>query len=334
MPAQSIDLIEVRKAAKRFGDFTALNGVSFTIKKGELFGLLGPNGAGKTTMINLILGLLKATSGAIIVDGRDISRDPAYVKKIIGMMTQETVVEPDLTAKQNLELFARLYGLREAEMNKRVNEALREANLEDKANVRAGTFSGGMQRRLELVKSMINVPKILILDEPTTGLDVQNRLDMWKRIKELSKQGVTIIMTTQYLEEADSLCERIAVIDHGEIKAIGTPLELKRLVATNPILEVVAKPEALEQVAEIVRTKYKLKPEVNGEKLLAEISGDTARVVSGIMSEASKRKIEVYSISSRLTTMDDVFIKLTGSSLRDTTSNSYESPRSQMLPRR
>ena len=334
MSAQATDVIEVRKVVKKFGDFTALNGVSFTIRKGELFGLLGPNGAGKTTVINLILGLLKATSGTIIIDGRDISRDPGRIKRIIGMMTQETVVEPDLTAKQNLELFARLYGLSESEIEGRVAEALKEANLEDKAGVRAGTFSGGMQRRLELVKSMINVPKILILDEPTTGLDVQNRLDMWKRIRELSKRGVTIIMTTQYLEEADSLCERIAVIDHGEVKAIGTPLELKKLVATNPILEVVAKPEALEEVAEIVRSKYKLKPDILGGKLLVEIPRDAARVVSGIMTEASKKKIDVYSISSRLPTMDDVFIKLTGSSLRDTTSNTYESPRAHMMTRR
>ncbi|MCL5112369.1 MAG: ABC transporter ATP-binding protein [Candidatus Marsarchaeota archaeon] len=334
MAAQSNNVIEVKNVVKKFGDFTALNNVSFTIKEGELFGLLGPNGAGKTTMINLILGLLKVTSGTIIIDREDISRNPERIKKIIGMMTQETVVEPDLTAKQNLELFARLYGLSEAEMSKRVSEALKDANLEDKANVRAGTFSGGMQRRLELVKSMVNVPKILILDEPTTGLDVQNRVDMWKRIRELSKRGVTIIMTTQYLEEADSLCERVAVIDHGEVKAIGTPLELKKQVATKPILEIFAKADVLDSIAEIIRVKYKLKPEILGEKLLAEISGDTASVVSGIMKETSKRKIEIYSISSRLPTMDDVFIKLTGSSLRDTTSGTYESTRSKMMTRR
>ena len=191
------NIIEIKNLIKAFGSFTAVDNVNLNIERGKIFGLLGPNGAGKTTTISLVLGILKPTSGSIIIDGLDNIKDNALVKEKIGFMTQETIVDSDLTAYENLKIAGRLYHLRGEILESAIKNALKEADLEAFANKKAGSFSGGMKRRLYLVKSMIHSPKILILDEPTTGLDVQNRVEMWKRIDDLNKRGVTVILTTQ-----------------------------------------------------------------------------------------------------------------------------------------
>ncbi len=264
--------VEIDSIIKKFGDFTAVNGISLKIRKGEIFGILGPNGAGKTTTINMILGLLSPSSGRIIVNGMDVAKAGSEIKSEIGLMTQETVVESDLTARENLDIFARLYHVPMAEMQGRIKEALAEAELTNFADKKAGTFSGGMKRRLELVKPMLQKPRILILDEPTTGLDIQNRVNMWGHIKELNKEGVTIILTTQYLEEADELCERIAIIDHGKIKAIGTPSELKKIAGAGRILEIIVENNAdAGAVASFLKTGFKLSPEVKLDKITMHI---------------------------------------------------------------
>jgi len=236
-----LGIIELHSIVKKFGDFVAVDKISMDIKDGEIYGILGPNGAGKTTTINMILGLLDATEGSISINNLDIKRNKSKIKRIIGFMTQETVVDQDLTAEENLRIIAELYHLSSDEVDKRVKFALEESELVKFSNVKAGTFSMGMQRRLNLVKSMMHSPRILILDEPTTGLDVQNRLNMWKRIRYLNKKNITIILTTQYLEEADALCDRISIIDHGRIVAAGTPSELKKMVGSGDILEISAK---------------------------------------------------------------------------------------------
>ncbi len=197
--------VDIKNLKKLFGNFTAVDGVSFSIGKGEIFGILGPNGAGKTTTISTILGIEKQTDGKIVVDGLDNLKHPKEVKQIIGFMAQETIVDSELTGRQNLALGADLYHIPKSEIPSKVSFALRESQLEKFADVKASNYSGGMKRRLYLVKSMLHEPKLLILDEPTTGLDIQNRVQMWKDIRKLKADGVTIILTTQYLERLDGL---------------------------------------------------------------------------------------------------------------------------------
>jgi ABC-2 type transport system ATP-binding protein len=311
-------IIEIKNLVKKFGDFTALDGIDLSIKEGEIFGLLGPNGAGKTTIINVMLGLLKQTSGTVYINGLDNLKNIEKIKQSIGMMTQETVVEPELTARQNIRLFAELYHVPNNIITKTVNGALEEADLVKFADVKAGTFSGGMKRRLELVKSMVHDPKILILDEPTTGLDIQNRSQLWERIKQLNKEGMTIILTTQYLEEADFLCGRIAIIDHGKIKAMGTASELKALVGTGNVLEIIAKLNDVNDIVKILK-KHGLDPEVKGDKITAILTKDTTKIFNKVSNAIEDEKINVLAISTHLPTLDDVFIKLTGSQIRDST---------------
>ncbi len=311
------NIIEIKNLIKAFGSFTAVDNVNLNIERGKIFGLLGPNGAGKTTTISLVLGILKPTSGSIIIDGLDNIKDNALVKEKIGFMTQETIVDSDLTAYENLKIAGRLYHLRGEILESAIKNALKEADLEAFANKKAGSFSGGMKRRLYLVKSMIHSPKILILDEPTTGLDVQNRVEMWKRIDDLNKRGVTVILTTQYLEEADRLCDKIAIIDHGKIVASGTASELKKQVSEGSVIEIIADTSVVEQVVKLLRTKLKLEVNLEDEKIEAFVAKDDIKMVSKVADAIYKEKIPIASISLRLPTMDDVFIKLTGSSIRD-----------------
>lgn len=329
------NILEIRGLVKRFGDFTAVNGIDFEIKEGEIFGILGPNGAGKTTTINMVLGLLKPTSGTITVNGIDISKgDGNTVKMMMGLMTQETVVDGDLTAYDNLEIAAQLYHVPTGKIPQKIAEALDEAELTQFSNKAAGTFSGGMQRRLALVKAMIQDPKLLILDEPTTGLDIQNRVSMWGHIRDLVKGGVTIILTTQYLEEADALCDRIAIIDHGKIKAIGTASELKRMVGTGRIMEMIFEnADHASQGAAVIKSHFKVNTTVKGDRVDAVIEHWDPRVLTEVMSALERKKIDVSSVNVHFPTLDDVFIKLTGSGMRDTASGEYTSARSDMFVR-
>ncbi len=322
--------VEIKNLKKSFGDFQAVKGINFNIKKGEIFGLLGPNGAGKTTTLNMILGLLTPTSGTIIIEGYENVNNLLTVKQLMGFMTQETVVDGYLTARDNLTIFAKLYHVPKDEVDKRVMHALEEANLEEFADKPAGTFSGGMQRRLNLVKSMIQEPKILILDEPTTGLDVQSRVGMWKNIKDLNKKGITIILTTQYLEEADVLCDRIAIIDHGEIKALGTASELKRMVSQGNILEITLNPVDIERVKKLISTKFGLNIVIENDKLKSDIEKNSMEISLKVAQYLEKEKINVLAYSMHLPTLDDVFIKLTGSSFRDTTSSENSASKARL----
>lgn len=313
--------VDIKNIKKTFGTFQAVKGISFSIKKGEIFGILGPNGAGKTTTLNMVLGLLKPTSGSITIEGYDNVKESLKVKQMIGFMTQETVVDGYISARDNLNIFAKLYHVPENEIEMRVNKALDDANLKEFAEKPAGTFSGGMQRRLNLVKSMLQEPKILILDEPTTGLDVQSRFGMWESIKKLNEKGITVILTTQYLEESDALCDRIAIIDHGEIKAIGTASELKRMVSQGNILEITLKPEDIEKAKKIISSKFKLELVLEGDKIRSTIDKDAMEISIKVAQQLEKEKINVLAYSVHLPTMDDVFIKLTGASFRDSTSS-------------
>lgn len=322
--------IEIEKLTKRFGDFTAVNGIDLSIKEGEIFGLLGPNGAGKSTTISMILGLIRPTSGRVLVDGMDMGKNPQQARNEIGIVTQETVVEAELTAEQNLMIFGRLHHIPPAELKKDIDFALELSDLTAFRHAYAGTFSGGMKRRLETAKSLMHAPKILLLDEPTTGLDVQNRTKIWNLLREInSKQNITILMTTQYLEEADQLCNRIGIIDHGKLIALGTPNELRQKIGMSNVIEITADKEELPKVVAIFK-KIGLEPKMLNNKVVAPGGAKSTENIEKIITAISKGRIKIQNISMHEPTIDDVFLKLTGAEARDT-AGSYKSSRGGMM---
>ncbi len=310
--------IELTGLVKRFGELAAVNGVDLKIKKGEIFGLLGPNGAGKSTTINMLLGLFQPTSGTVLVGGINMRDKPDVAKRNMGVVTQETVVEPELTAEQNLMIFGKLYHIQEPELKKNIDFALDLADLKEFRNSYAGTFSGGMKRRLETSKALMHAPQILLLDEPTTGLDVQNKSKIWALLRRINKeQGVTILLTTQYLEEADQLCNRIGIMDHGKLIALGTPGELRQKTGMSRVIEVSAAKELLDRVAAMFK-KVGLEPQVLSNKVVAPGGSNAVEKIEKLTQEFLSKKLPIENVSMHEPTIDDVFLKLTGSAVRDT----------------
>ncbi len=218
--------IELDNLVKKFEDVTAVDGVSLLVARGELFGLLGPNGAGKTTAINLLCGLIKPTSGSATVSDYDVQKETAKVKELIGVCPQETAVYPYLTGTENVELFGNLHTMNKSTLRTRRDMLLEKMGLTQDARRKAEKYSGGMKRRLSLILALIHDPQIAFLDEPTVGMDPQSRHAVWDFIKELKKEGKTIILTTHYMEEAEALCDRVGIIDHGKLIALGSPKDL------------------------------------------------------------------------------------------------------------
>jgi len=213
---------------KKFEDVTAVDGLSLTVEKGELFGFLGPNGSGKTTTINMLCGLLEPTTGSATICGYDIRKETNKVKELIGVSPQETAVYPALTGRENIELFANLHTMPKEQLRKNVDELLKKLSLQDQSKRRAGKYSGGMMRRINLAMALVHDPEIAFLDEPTVGMDPQSRQAVWDFIRELKTRNKTVLLTTHYMEEAEGLCDRIGIIDHGKLIALGTPQQLKR----------------------------------------------------------------------------------------------------------
>src|SRR5208337_2668226 len=221
-------MIEARGLTKKFGSLTAVDNISFQVEKGEVFGLLGPNGAGKSTTLSMLCTILKPTSGTALVNGFDVAKNPSQVRKSIGIVFQDPSIDDKLTGRENLEMHADLYGVPKDQVKDRIDNVLKLVELEDRADSYMNTYSSGMRRRLEIARSLIHYPKVLFLDEPTIGLDPQSRDHIWSYIRELIKrEDITIILTTHYMEEADKLCGRIAIVDHGKIVAMDTPKKLK-----------------------------------------------------------------------------------------------------------
>ena len=230
--------IVIEGLTKRFEDVTALDGLSFEVEKGELFGLLGPNGAGKTTTINIICGLLEPTSGRAYVGGHDVQREPGKVRGLIGVCPQDTAVYPFLTGRENVELFGSLHALPGESLRKMTEGLLDKMSLTEDADRQAGKYSGGMRRRINLVMGLVHDPEIAFLDEPTVGMDPQSRRAVWDFIRELKGRGKTVILTTHYMEEAEELCDRVGIIDHGRLIALGPPGELMEEHGTGDLEEV------------------------------------------------------------------------------------------------
>ncbi|HOP95710.1 MAG: ATP-binding cassette domain-containing protein [Dictyoglomaceae bacterium] len=303
--------IQTSGLTKKFGNLTAVDGVNLNIKKGEMFSLLGPNGAGKTTIIKMLCCLLKPTAGTATVMGHDVQKESLEVKEIIGISPQDTAIAGHLNAWENLALICGIYGLSKEETKKRSEELLKLMGLSRRAKEQARKFSGGMQRRLSIAMALVSDPQVLFLDEPTLGLDPQARRGMWEQITEL-KCKKTILLTTHYLEEADALADRIAIIDGGKIIALGTPQELKNRVYDTQVMEVKAK-NLTSGVLEGLKKMYsEVRSVEDGVEIMdKELSFD--KVVDYLRSEG----VSIYSASLKQPTMDDVFLKLTGKKLRE-----------------
>ena len=229
--------VDVKNLSKQYGNFKAVDNISFAVKKGEIFGLLGPNGAGKTTLISMLTTLIKPTSGHASVLGKDIIKGALEVRKSIGVITEKVTMYPPLTAEENLMFFGRLYGIEKNELQKRIDEGLEEFQLSQFKNRPVGTFSLGMKRRLDLVRVLLNEPKVFFLDEPTVGLDPITVSFIKKKIRDINERGSTIILTTHIMQDADELSDRVALIDHGHLMACDTPKNLKKKLGKNATLE-------------------------------------------------------------------------------------------------
>lgn len=316
--------IDVLKLVKRFGDFVAVKEVSFAVHTGEIFGLLGPNGAGKTTLIRMMTTLTPPTSGTAVVGGHDVITDPDGVRHAIGVIPQALTSDPELTARENMLIHAKLYGLSSAQRQELIPRLLESVGLTEFADKLVGSFSGGMRRRLEIARGLVHSPKILFLDEPTTGLDPVSRTAVWEMINKLKESAsLTILLTTHYMDEADRLCDRIAIVDHGQLVALDTPTKLKDSVPGTDIVEAEfgnppadwnAALEKLDGVASVTSS--------DGVTHIASNSGPLT--VRELMDLARERGVAVRHVSVQGTTLDDVFLYYTGRQLRDAASETMK----------
>ncbi|TYC49073.1 ATP-binding cassette domain-containing protein [Weissella muntiaci] len=301
--------IEINDLTKVFAKQTAVDHVSLNVKKGEVFGLLGPNGAGKTTTLRMITTLLKPTSGSIKIFGYDTQKNDKLVRSMFGLTGQYASVDEDISARENLMIFSRLNGLTHSEAKKRTNELLEEFSLQASADKSISNFSGGMRRRLDLAVSLISRPTLIFLDEPTTGLDPRTRTQMWDTIRSLVEQGSTIVLTTQYLEEADELADRIAVIDHGKLVSIGSPAELKAQVGGAKLQLELLNSQDTTKAASLIDDFLHIKTQAKKQTLTAPLE-DTKQVTE-ILNKLQEAAISIVNLSVEQPSMDDVFFALT-----------------------
>jgi len=309
-------VLECSGLRKTFGDLVAVDGVGFTIAEGETYGLLGPNGAGKTTSISMICGLLERDAGEVTVDGRPLTTKSVDAKKAIGYVPQDIAIYPDLTARENLMFFGRLYGLPGAELKKRVDEVLEIIGLADRAKEKSDNFSGGMKRRLNIGIGLLHKPHLLVLDEPTVGVDPQSRNAILDSVETLSTQGMGVLYTTHYMEEAERLCDRVGIIDHGKIVAEGTRRELVELVGQHDRIRLRASGH-LEAAAEASRgVSGVLESAVTAEGLdvIAERATDS---LPEILAKVAGAGVTVSSVDVEEPNLEAVFLHLTGRALRD-----------------
>ena len=310
--------VEVDKISKRFGDFCAVDGLSFGVNHGEVFGLLGPNGAGKSTLIRMLTTLLPPSGGTARIHGFDIVRQANEVRQCIGVIPQAMTSDLDLSAAENLGIFAKLYGVTGEKRRQATKELLRAVDLEQWADKPVKMFSGGMRRRLEIARGLVHQPKIFFLDEPTTGLDPVSRVAVWEMLARLKRErDLTILVTTHYMDEADKLCDRIAIVDHGKLVALDSPLKLKASIPGKNVLEVSFQsvpPDWLETLRRLPDVA-----DVHADANVYRISSDNGpRTTVALVEAARGAGVTVSSLSVQSTTLDDVFVHYTGHQLRDT----------------
>jgi ABC-2 type transport system ATP-binding protein len=310
--------IAVENIVKRYGTFEAVKGVSFAVNDGEIFGLLGPNGAGKSTLIRMMTTLVPITGGRAMVAGFDVAKEPDSVRRVIGVIPQALTSDPDLTLEENLSIYAKLYGVPRAERAKNIQEVLEAVDLVKWRDAQTKTLSGGMRRRLEIARGLVHNPHIFFLDEPTTGLDPVSRIAVWEMLDNLRKtRNLTMLLTTHYMEEADKLCDRIAIVDHGNLVALGTPIELKQNVPGANVVEV-----------HFDRETDQWKSRLEGMEGVTSVQAESAGFYRVLTSSGSKTTMQLVELAASLgenitslsvqnTSLDDVFVHYTGRQLRD-----------------
>lgn len=317
--------IETFNLTRRFDDIVAVDNINIQVNNGELFGLLGPNGAGKTTLINMLSTMITPSSGSAQVWGADITKQPSEVRKNIGMVFQGTTLDDRLTGKENLDLHGRLYGLPKQLRKQRTADVLELVELNDKADVIVKTYSGGMMRRLEIARGLMHHPKVLFLDEPTLGLDPQTRNHIWDYIRQLNKEkNVTILLTTHYMEEADHLCNRIAIIDFGQVKALDTPENLKDALGGDLIILTVETRELALRLFDLYNKNGSAGSVQQKDSSIYITIKDGAGQIPHVLKIASDAGINVLSVDLHRPTLDDVFLSHTGRAIREEETSSVD----------
>lgn len=309
------NIIEVKNLEYRYGDFKAVDDVSFFVREGEIFSFLGPNGAGKSTVINILTTLLPVKKGSVQVAGYDLATQPAQVRRSIGIVFQDETLDRDLTVWETLELHGRIYSMPKDERKQRIEEMLKLVELEDKRDVRTRNLSGGMKRRLEIGRGLMTQPKVLFLDEPTIGLDTQTRARLWEYIKKVNDSGTTIFLTTHYMDEADQVSDWIDIVDQGKIIASGAPMKLKNALGRDMIYLETSNNEAARAMLESLKTVKEVKSTSRG--LVATITADGTHCLPVLMNKLKDKGIDIISVNLKKPTLDDVFVHYTGRDIRN-----------------
>ena len=317
-PSSNGNAIEVTNIVKKYGDFTAVNDVSFAVKEGEIFGLLGPNGAGKSTLIRMMTTLIPITSGVARIEGHDVRTESDAARRCIGVIPQAMTSDPDLTLAENMSIYAKLYDVPAARRKAAIGELLELVDLTKWRDAQTKTLSGGMRRRLEIARGLVHNPRVFFLDEPTTGLDPVSRVAVWEMLTNIkAKRKLTVLITTHYMDEADRLCDRIAIVDHGKLVALDTPDALKQNVPGSSVIEAqFVRPPAdweaqLNQLAGVTTVQNE------SSAMYRVLTSSASKTTTALVELAVRNNVELKSLSVQNTTLDDVFVHYTGRQLRD-----------------
>ena len=318
------DAIVVDHITKKYGEFTAVDDVTFSVHQGEIFGLLGPNGAGKSTLIRMMTTLLPMTSGQAVINGFDVSKQADAARRCMGVIPQAMTSDIDLTVEENLSIYAKLYGVPAEERQHNIDDLLKTVDLLKWRNAQTKTLSGGMRRRLEIARGLVHSPKIFFLDEPTTGLDPVSRVAVWEMLTEIkNRRALTILITTHYMDEADRLCDRVAIVDHGKLVALDSPIALKASVPGTNVIEAqfLNSPadweDELKKLADVTSVQHE------AANMYRILSSNGSKTTTELVELAVRSNVQVKSLSVQNTTLDDVFVHYTGRQLRDEQVKAY-----------
>lgn len=324
-PSDAPNAIEVEHIVKKYGEFTAVNDVSFAVKEGEIFGLLGPNGAGKSTLIRMMTTLIPITAGHARIAGHDVASDPDDARRTIGVIPQALTSDIDLTVEENLSIYAKLYDVPAAKRKQNIDELLETVDLTKWRNAQTKTLSGGMRRRLEIARGLVHSPRIFFLDEPTTGLDPVSRVAVWEMLTKIKTQRqLTILITTHYMDEADRLCDRIAIVDHGKLVALDTPAALKQSVPGSNVIEVQFERPPADWEEKLHTLNGVTSVQHEGADMYRVLTSSGSRTTTELVELAVQAGVAVKSLSVQNTTLDDVFVHYTGRQLRDELVKAYQ----------
>jgi len=319
------EAIRVENVVKRFGDFEAVKGISLDVQAGETFGLLGPNGAGKSTLIRMMTTLMPITSGRAWIEGHDVTLEPDAARHCMGVIPQALTSDINLTVEENLSIYAKLYKVPKEERKRNIEELLEAVDLVQWRHAETKTLSGGMRRRLEIARGLVHSPRIFFLDEPTTGLDPVSRVAVWEMLNKLkARRQLTILITTHYMDEADRLCDRIAIVDHGQLVALDTPAQLKRNVPGNNVIEAQFQDPPADWEARLGALEEVTSVQAEGSGMFRVLTTNGSRTTTELVEMAVRGGIAIRTLTVQNTTLDDVFVHYTGHQLRDAQVKSFD----------